>query len=104
MFVFHFKRNCATGHDGPKTQTGIETTSSQLSTSCRIICHDGPKTQTGIETIPPYHLLVPFLVVTTDRKPRPGLKQPRSGLLRSPHAGHDGPKTQTGIETNLHWS
>jgi len=39
------------------------------------------------------------LPVTTDRKPRPGLKHVQSKVpLREP-GSHDGPKTQTGIET-----
>jgi len=43
------ERSRLSRHDGPKTQTGIETTLSSSSTSSSV-GHDGPKTQTGIET------------------------------------------------------
>jgi len=39
------------------------------------ICHDGPKTQTGIETFVAVEDTDQIHGVTTDRKPRPGLKR-----------------------------
>jgi len=40
-------------------------------------------------------------LVTTDRKPRPGLKQNTLATVQTAPTGHDGPKTQTGIETDI---
>jgi len=109
--------------DGPKTQTGIETSHSRIRR--REQGRDGPKTQTGIETSSTGELWPQRRSVATDRKPRPGLKhtplcrmyrqtavatdrKPRPGLKLG-HAlstcrnswRRDGPKTQTGIETWL---
>jgi len=47
-----------------------------------MLCHDGPKTQTGIETLRSIVALHGRGHVTTDRKPRPGLKQ-RQGRVRT---------------------
>jgi len=68
------------GHDGPKTQTGIETCC-QIGKSALLDGHDGPKTQTGIETTRDTLWAEIVDKVTTDRKPRPGLK--RGGHCRS---------------------
>ena len=61
--------------------------------------HDGEKTQDGIETRHPRWDpdLQPY--VTTGRKPKTGLKRHTGGLSRSGLNGHDGEKTQDGIET-----
>jgi len=60
-------------HDGPKTQTGIETLLTLPCMSTQAEGHDGPKTQTGIETETNSYT-GRDAAVTTDRKPRPGLK------------------------------
>ena len=60
--------------------------------------HDGEKTQDGIETCAAA-AISGVRHVTTGRKPKTGLKQTVETPVEDDDRGHDGEKTQDGIET-----